>query len=138
MLNLKITAFMNNLRNSLVLICLIICQASHAQSKWIAPADANNLKNPLAGNTAVLPEAKKTYSTMCVPCHGDKGKGNGPAAVALNPRPADHTSAVVQSQSDGALYWKLTNGRGAMQAYKLLLTDQQRWALINYIRTLKK
>jgi mono/diheme cytochrome c family protein len=117
---------------------LLICQASFAQTKWIAPAEANDLKNPLAGNTTVLAEAKQTYTSMCAPCHGNKGKGDGPAAIALNPKPADHTSKAIQDESDGSLYWKLTNGRGAMQSYKTNLTDQQRWGLINYIRSLKK
>jgi len=105
---------------------------------WTAPAEANNLKNPLAGNTAVLKDAKALYISMCAPCHGNKGKGDGPAAAALNPKPADHTSKEIQAESDGSLYWKLTNGRGAMQAYNGQLTDQQRWSLICYIRTLKK
>jgi mono/diheme cytochrome c family protein len=112
---------------------------SIAQTKWVAPATANSLKNPTPpGDAGALKEAKTLYTTMCAPCHGEKGKGDGAAAVALNPKPADHTSQAIQSESDGSLYWKLTNGRGAMQAYKTQLTDKQRWELISYIRTLKK
>ena len=111
---------------------------SMAQASWIAPPEAANAKNPLAGNTTGLADSKKLYTTLCTPCHGAKGKGDGPAAVALNPKPANHSSAAVQSQTDGTLFWKLSNGRGAMQAYKTQLTEQQRWGLINFIRTLKK
>ena len=107
-------------------------------SGWVAPPDANNLKNPLAGNTAVLKDAKTLYTSMCAPCHGDKGRGDGPAAMALNPRPADHSSATIQSETDGSLFWKMTTGKGAMQSYKTQLTEQQRWSLVNYIRTLKR
>ena len=111
-----------------------------AQKKmpWVAPPDAVAKKNPFAGDASLLPEAKKLYESYCSPCHGMKGKGDGAAAVALNPKPADHTSAEIQNESDGSLYWKLTTGRGAMQPYKANLTDKQRWALINYIRTLRK
>jgi len=106
---------------------------------WIAPANSNQLKNPLAGNTSVLKDAKKNYELYCTPCHGLTGKGDGAAAATLNPKPADHTSVAVQSQTDGALFWKLSEGRGNMASYKQILTDEkQRWALVNYIRTLKK
>jgi mono/diheme cytochrome c family protein len=74
---------------------------------------------------------------MCSPCHGYTGKGDGCVSALLNPRPADHTSPAVQNESDGALFWKITNGRGKMQSYKAILTDRQRWGLVNFIRTLK-
>ncbi len=108
------------------------------QSTWTAPKESDNLKNPLAGNNSVLADAKALYTSNCGPCHGDKGKGDGPAAPGLNPKPADHTSAAVQSESDGSLYWKLSEGHTPMPAYKKIFTDQQRWELINYIRTLAK
>jgi mono/diheme cytochrome c family protein len=86
----------------------------------------------------VLPEAKTLYTANCGPCHGDKGKGDGPAAAGLNPKPADHSSVAVQSESDGALFWKLSEGRAPMPSYKKVFSDQQRWELIDYIRTLAK
>lgn len=104
--------------------------------KWEAPGSAGDLKNPLAGNTEVLKDAKVLYLSYCTPCHGSKGRGDGVAAAALHPKPADHTSATVQDQSDGALYWMMTAGRNSMPSYKTVLSDKQRWELVNYIRTL--
>ncbi|HEY4967795.1 MAG TPA: c-type cytochrome [Puia sp.] len=122
-----------------ILLCNIYCIQSFAQSTpWVAPKDADNVKNPLAGNTAVLAEAKALYVANCAPCHGEKGRGDGPAAAGLNPKPADHSSVAVQNESDGALFWKLSEGRSPMPGYKKIFTDQQRWELINYIRTLAK
>ncbi len=115
------------------------CFMTLAQSSgWVAPKDAENMKNPLAANTSVLADAKVLYTANCGPCHGDRGRGDGPAAPGLNPRPADHSSAVVQTESDGALFWKLSEGRNPMPGYKKIFTDQQRWELITYIRTLAK
>ncbi len=129
-------------RPPIVLACLVlilIFSRSFAQSTpWVAPKDADNNKNPYAGNTTVLADASKLYVANCGPCHGDKGKGDGPASQGLNPRPADHTSAAVQSESDGALFWKLSTGRNPMPGYKAIFTDQQRWELVTYIRTLAK
>jgi len=123
----------------LILIFNFILFQSFAQSTpWVAPKDADNLKNPLAGNTSTMADAKALYVANCGPCHGDKGRGDGPAAAGLNPKPADHSSAAVQAETDGALFWKLSEGRAPMPAYKKIFTDQQRWELINYIRTLAR
>lgn len=109
-----------------------------APGPWVAPHWADTIKNPLKGNAAASNEGKKLYATYCVPCHGDKGKGNGIAAAGLNPRPADHTSAKVQSQTDGAIFWKMTTGRPPMASYASTLTVTQRWQLVDYIRVLGK
>ncbi|MBV8389308.1 MAG: c-type cytochrome [Mucilaginibacter sp.] len=108
------------------------------QKPWAAPKEAQIIKNPLQGNNSALVDGKKLYTTNCAPCHGDKGRGDGPAAQALIPKPADHSSALVQSETDGSLFWKLSEGRNPMPGYKKILTEQQRWELINYIRTLAK
>jgi mono/diheme cytochrome c family protein len=132
--------YMKPLFKILVAFILIplLSHPSFGQGKWVAPSDANNIKNPLEGNPASVNEAKSIYMSMCTPCHGNKGRGDGPAAPALNPRPADHSAIATQSQTDGVIFWKITNGRGAMQAYKTTLTENQRWGLVNYIRTLKR
>ncbi len=122
-----------------LLVFVFVFFRSFAQSTpWVAPKDADNVKNPLAGNTSVIVEAKTLYVANCGPCHGEKGKGDGPASQGLNPKPADHTSAGVQSQTDGAIFWKLTEGRTPMPGYKKIFSDQQRWELVNFIRTLAK
>ena len=116
----------------------ILAQSIGQSTTWVAPKEANDVKNPLAGNAAVLADAKTLYVANCGPCHGTKGKGDGPAAQGLNPRPADHTSAAVQAEADGALFWKLSEGRNPMPGYKKIFSDQQRWELICFIRTLAK
>jgi mono/diheme cytochrome c family protein len=121
-----------------VLLLAPIFQSSFAQTKWVTPAAANDAKNPVANDATTLKSAQNLYIAMCAPCHGNKGRGDGPAAPALNPHPADHSSKAIQSETDGSLYWKLTNGRGPMQSFKAKLTDNQRWSLVNYIRTLKR
>jgi mono/diheme cytochrome c family protein len=132
-----------NVKSKFVSGLLLVFSLSYflalAQSPpWIAPKDSDNIKNPLAGNTSVLPDAKALYTANCGPCHGDKGRGDGPAAPGLNPKPADHSSVAVQNESDGALFWKLSEGRAPMPGYKKIFSDQQRWELINYIRTLAR
>jgi mono/diheme cytochrome c family protein len=122
----------------LLIFSLSYFLASAQNTPWVAPKESDNLKNPLAGNSSVLPEAKALYIANCGPCHGDKGRGDGPAASGLNPKPADHSSVAIQNESDGALFWKLAEGRAPMPGYKKIFSDQQRWELINYIRTLAR
>jgi mono/diheme cytochrome c family protein len=103
------------------------------QSDWKAPAEAKTLKNPVKG----IGDAKNVIATNCAGCHGASGRGDGVASAALQPKPMDWSSPAVQSETDGELFWKVTNGRGAMPAWKHL-PETERWQIVNYIRTLKK
>jgi mono/diheme cytochrome c family protein len=105
---------------------------------WVAPKEADSLKNPLKDNPAAIIKGKTLYTQMCVVCHGAIGKGDGAAGKALKPKPTDFSSAASSSQTDGALYWKLTEGKKLMASYKKILKDEQRWQLISYMRELQK
>jgi mono/diheme cytochrome c family protein len=104
-----------------------------AQGPWDAPAAEKTKKSP-GGNAA---NGKKLAETNCISCHGASGKGDGPAAAALNPKPADWTSARVQGESEGALFWKISNGRGPMPPWKHL-SEKDRWDLVTYVKSLGK
>jgi mono/diheme cytochrome c family protein len=122
-----------------ILFAAVISQSVQAQTKpWNAPAVSRAVKNPVASSDAALKEGKTLYITNCSPCHGQKGKGDGPASAALIPKPADHTSAALQNESDGSLFWKLSEGRSPMPQYKKIFNETQRWELVSYIRTLSK
>jgi len=117
----------------------LLLTTSVAQSNnWKAPVSAKKIKNPLAKVVSASKKGKLLFKTNCVVCHGDKGKGNGVAAVALNPKPADLSSDRVKKETDGEIFWKITNGKAAMPAWKGTLKTEQRWQLVNYIRTLQK
>ena len=108
-----------------------------AQSKpWIAPPQFVNLANPSPATADKVNGGKALYQTYCTPCHGTKGKGDGPAAAALTPKPADHTSQALSKETDGSLFYKISEGRTPMPKYKEALKDNQRWMLVDYIRTL--
>ena len=121
------------------IVCITIyTNGVFAQSTWKAPKEADKTINPIKDDVKAIKKGKKIYTQMCAICHGVKGKGDGVAGSALNPKPANFTSKEVQAQSDGALFWKLTEGKTPMASYKELLSETQRWQVINYIRTLKK
>jgi len=112
---------------------LITSGQAWPQSDWKAPADAKTLKNPVKD----IGDAKNVTATNCAGCHGASGRGDGVASAALQPKPMDWSSPAVQSETDGELFWKITNGRGAMPAWKHL-PETERWQIVSYIRTLKK
>ncbi|PHS65825.1 MAG: cytochrome c class I [Flavobacterium sp.] len=120
-----------------VLFTVSVGFSTMTQGKWVAPASADKLENPLKGDEAATSKGKKIYKQMCAICHGMKGKGDGMAGSALKPKPANFTKAEIQEDSDGAIFWKITEGRGNMVSYKETLSETQRWQLVNFIRTFK-
>jgi mono/diheme cytochrome c family protein len=106
-----------------------------AQAPWTAPAGEKEKKNPTPADAKTIEQGRKVAQVNCVTCHGAKGKGDGAAAVALNPKPADWTSRKVQDESDGEIFWKISTGRGAMPAWRHL-PENDRWALVRYVRSL--
>jgi len=121
-----------------LLICFYFSDAFSQSRKFPSPASADAIINPFKGKAEATLEGKKIYTQYCVTCHGSKGKGDGIAAPGLSKPPADHTSDFVQKQTDGALFWIISEGNNPMPTYKTTLTEPQRWEVVNYIRTLAK
>ena len=91
------------------------------------PADAN-----------AIAAGKKVFAANCLACHGAAGRGDGPAANALTPKPRDLSDPAIQSQTDGSMFWKLTEGKKPMPSFEKLISENDRWNVINYVRTLAK
>ncbi|MFN8291913.1 MAG: c-type cytochrome [Chitinophagaceae bacterium] len=109
-----------------------------SQKPWPVPDAAKNKPNPLKGDAASIETGKTLWGQHCKSCHGTKGKGDGPKASQLDTECGDFTKPSVQSQTDGALFYKTSEGRDDMPSYKKKIPDANDiWALVNYIRTLK-
>jgi len=97
---------------------------------WTVPADQKNKVNPQEYNLANVNKGKDLYLKNCKSCHGDAGKNN---VLPLVPPPVDITSEKMQKNTEGELYYKITNGRGAMPQFKATISDDDRWRIVNYI-----
>ena len=124
------------MKHALLVIALVASVAVAAEEEWKAPARAAAKKNPAAADAASIGRGKTVYTAECASCHGNSGKGDGSAAKDLVKTPGDMTK--LGSQSDGALFWKITEGKKPMASFATKLSEQQRWDVINYMRTLKK
>ena len=109
---------------------------SIVQEDWKVPAKYQTMKNP-TDPKADLAIGKSLYSKHCKSCHGAEGYGDGPKADEMNGDLGDFSSKKFQSQSDGALFYKTTIGRDDMPEYtKKMPDDEDRWLIVNYMRTL--
>ena len=95
-------------------------------------------ENPSTVDEASLTRGAELYAIHCQMCHGTTGEGNGPIAPFLANRPANFTTEVVQSKSDGSFFLAISNGiDGRMPALNENLTVSERWDVVNFLRTLK-
>lgn len=126
----------------LTLIIIFITSASFTllQNKpWAVPADKAKMANPLKSDPASVATGKTLWNQHCASCHGKTGLGDGSKSAQLETTPPDFSKAVFQGQSDGAIFFKTAEGRGDMPAFKKKIPDQDDlWALVNFMRSLKK
>lgn len=105
------------------------------------PAPYAGRSSPVKTDADSLARGAAVFTTNCATCHGDGGMGDGPGGASLNPAPAAvaHTS---QMMGDDYLFWRISEGGApfttAMPVWREVLTEQERWDVINYVRALGK
>ena len=102
---------------------------------WSAPPEAVKRANPIPRDQTSIERGKNMFKTYCIACHGSEGRGDGPAAAGLNPKPPNLVK-MAGHHADGDIAWKIENGRGAMPAWKGRLKEKDIWHLTNFIQTL--
>lgn len=99
------------------------------------------LTNPLPSSPENISAGRILYSINCTSCHGESGLGDGVAGKSLDPPPADLVSSLsMPMSSDSFLFWSVSAGgsafNSAMPAFESVLTVNQRWQIITYLRQL--
>lgn len=101
-----------------------------------AKDDAAALRNPVPATAQSVARGASLYRVNCVVCHGKSGRGDGPVGRQFTRTPpVDLNKQYTQGQADGQLFFTLTRGRVAMPAYRDALSPQERWDVINYLRS---
>jgi mono/diheme cytochrome c family protein len=110
-------------------------------SGWTLAPDADTKKNPLGGDTRAITIGKTIYKDKCSKCHGPSGLGDGPDADPDHREDMDLTNPKrAERNPEGVVFYKVSNGRKKpkMPAFKEELTEQQVWAVVAYVQTLRK
>jgi len=120
----------------LLTIILASCSGENSQPSGTMPPRMAGLTNPL-GPEAVT-QGASLYKLNCETCHGIQGYGDGPAANSLDPHPVNLVE-LSSSSADDFLFWKISIGSPgtSMAAWSNILTDEQIWQVITFIRSLK-
>jgi mono/diheme cytochrome c family protein len=100
------------------------------------PAEYAGRTNPLGADAAAA--GAEVFRTNCEMCHGPQGHGDGPAGQSLEPKPGN-LAQVQTGAEDDYLFWRIHDGKPgtSMVAWKGILTDEQIWQAVAFIRTLK-
>ncbi len=109
----------------------------HMAGHHDVPAEAAALANPVRLTDESVAAGATIYAQNCAVCHGETGEGDGPAAAALEKKPANLHADHVQELSDGALFWIITHGKPdtPMPPWDNILTETERWEVVNFLRT---
>ncbi len=106
-------------------------------NEWVVPEKYKNMKNPYADSDDDY--GSELYELHCASCHGDEGYGDGKKAETLETAMRELGSEEVQAQTDGELYYKSIIGRDEMSSFEKKINDEEeRWLIINYLRTLEE
>ena len=119
----------------IVFFSILTCSAQSADK--VFPEKVKNLKNPIPPDASVIKRGTKIYLKSCWTCHGDNGMGNGPQSREISTNVADFNDDIVRGRTDGELYWWILTGGNDMESFKDLLSEEEVWALVNYIRSLQ-
>lgn len=119
-------------------------QQDFSKNTWELPADADRTKNPTSATPESIAKGKELYHERmkgnCVFCHGETGSGNTENLPKLRRKPADISNKErMAAMTDGELFWKISKGiTGIMPAGERRMNEEERWHVVNYIRTLPK
>jgi mono/diheme cytochrome c family protein len=103
------------------------------------PAEAAQKPNPVKPTEASIEAGKKFFSTQCVMCHGKEGDGKGDLAQEMELKLRDYRQPdALKGFTDGELFYILTNGRGKMPGQGNRMPEEQKWNVVNYLRSLAK
>lgn len=123
----------------ILMLLLIACgtsQTDDVSTPAPIPTEFAGLTNPLGPEAAAA--GAEVFQANCESCHGPQGHGDGIAGQSLEPKPKD--LAVLQATvGDDYLFWRIHDGKPgtAMVAWEGILTDEQIWQAVSFIRTLK-
>ena len=100
--------------------------------------EAAILVNPLPRDRQVLERGRRVFNIRCSVCHGATGNGVPTLTSAYGAKPANLLSKQFRDYPDGTIYWVITKGKNSMPSYAADTSEDERWAVIHYVRALQR
>ncbi len=114
-----------------------VTQSSH--TPWVAPERRARRPNPVRLDSASVAAGRAVYRRECIKCHGPSGANDGTDNHGADMSQAPKLNGPeAAAESDGALFWKISEGKDPMPSTAETLTDTERWQVVNYIRALQR
>ena len=117
---------------SIVFLLRIGSYAQTPVSGWVIPEEVKDKVCPFQFSAESIKAGENVFQKNCKSCHGDPGKQNWAKIV---PPPGDPAPAEFQKQKDGDIFFKVTTGRAPMPQFGNILSEEERWQVISYIRS---
>ena len=141
----------NSLLSVLIIILAVVlssCSSTTSKEKTHIeeveiPVEYVGKTNPLANNPDAIVSGKSVYESNCLVCHGKTGAGDGPAGASLDPKPGD-LGEVAENDNADEIFWRVSDGgmyapfNSSMPAWKGVLSEDKRWQVVSYIKTLNR
>ncbi len=120
------------IKRYLSLLLILTISLPLLAQEWVVPAENGAKLSSFAFSDSTRKAGAELYNTNCKSCHGDPGKNN---VIKLVPLPPDPASEKMQGNSDGAIQFKIAQGRTPMPSFKNILSATDIWRVISYIRS---
>jgi mono/diheme cytochrome c family protein len=100
--------------------------------------DGAFVSNPLALDRQTLARGQERFNIYCTPCHDRTGSGRGIVALRSSWLASDLTEPRVRQMPDGQIFDTITHGKRTMPGYRFQIDEQDRWAIVAYVRALER
>jgi mono/diheme cytochrome c family protein len=126
------------MRKSILFALLVLVAAVRLAGQnpaWPVPDDQKGKIAPVKFNPEMVKTGEGVYLKNCQSCHGLPSKKN---FAAIQPSPGDLSENKVGGQTDGELFYRITAGKAPMPEFRNILSEDERWSVISYLRTFHK
>lgn len=118
-----------------LIMCLLIIPSLLKGQDWVVPEERRGRLSTFPFTDETRKEGERLYNINCISCHGNPGKGN---YIALEPSPGDPATEKIQRNLDGEIFHKLVVGRGQMPSFRSVLSTDEIWKIVSYLRSFNK
>ncbi len=120
------------MKHAITIILILILPVKLLSQEWEVSEDKQQRLAPFAFSSETVAAGEAIFNTNCISCHGNPGQGN---YQQFNPAPGDPAKEKIQSNTDGSIFYKVYEGRGLMPSFRNILTQDEIWQVVSYIRS---